>query len=239
MKEPGTGPGAGLRLPRGGGGFTLTELLVVIAIIGILAALLLPVLAGGKQQAQQAKCASNLRQLGLAIHMYADENHDSLPGPAWQGLYYSYDQDNDRLLYYIATLLGSPAPSAAVQTNVIAQCPAAMLLLHQNPSAAPDSLVQPICYLLSAQVTNAITGVITRPFGYPYSSPNYRLPKGPDEPPKKVGDILSPALCWAATDADQQNAFPGGLYYPLLSSNMAHGTVRNALFFDWHVQSVK
>lgn len=149
MKEPGTGPGAGLRLARGGGGFTLTELLVVIAIIGILAALLLPVLAGGKQQAQQAKCASNLRQLGLAIHIYADENHDSLPGPAWQGLYYSYDQDNDRLLYYIATLLGSPAPSATVQTNVIAQCPAAMLLLHQNPSAAPDS--PGATHLLSSQ----------------------------------------------------------------------------------------
>jgi len=53
--------------------FTLVELLVVIAIIGILAALLLPVLAGGKLKAQQAVCQSNLKQLDVAARMYVDD----------------------------------------------------------------------------------------------------------------------------------------------------------------------
>jgi prepilin-type N-terminal cleavage/methylation domain-containing protein len=65
--------GACLR-PSNGGGFTLVELLVVLAIIALLAGLLLPLLARGKQAAQGLKCLSNLRQLGMAVHMYWDDN---------------------------------------------------------------------------------------------------------------------------------------------------------------------
>jgi len=60
-------------------GFTLTELLVVIAIIAVLAALLLPVLAGAKDRAIRANCLSNERQQYLALAMYAGENKDFLP----------------------------------------------------------------------------------------------------------------------------------------------------------------
>jgi prepilin-type N-terminal cleavage/methylation domain-containing protein len=68
--------------------FTLIELLVVIAIIGILAALLLPVLTKSKGSAQRATCTSNLRQINLGIRLYADEFNDRLPaltngGPVW------------------------------------------------------------------------------------------------------------------------------------------------------------
>ncbi len=63
-------------------GFTLIELLVVIAILAILVALLLPSLASAKQAGRKAACISNLRQLGIAIHTYADDNDGRIPyGP--------------------------------------------------------------------------------------------------------------------------------------------------------------
>lgn len=59
--------------------FTLIELLVVISIIAILASLLVPTLARGKTQAQQSYCLNNIRQLNLAVAVYAQDNDDYLP----------------------------------------------------------------------------------------------------------------------------------------------------------------
>jgi prepilin-type N-terminal cleavage/methylation domain-containing protein len=59
--------------------FTLIELLVVIAIIAILASLLMPALARAKSKGKSIACISNLKQLGLAIRMYADEHDQKYP----------------------------------------------------------------------------------------------------------------------------------------------------------------
>jgi prepilin-type N-terminal cleavage/methylation domain-containing protein/prepilin-type processing-associated H-X9-DG protein len=84
MKNPSRNRGG---LARDQIAFTLIELLVVIAIIGILASMLLPVLSAAKDRAYRATCEANIHQMGLANHMYTDDNADYFAWPNWGTTY--------------------------------------------------------------------------------------------------------------------------------------------------------
>ncbi len=87
-------------------GFTLIELLVVIAIIAVLVALLLPAVQQAREAARRTQCKNNLKQIGLAIHNFADVYNELPPGGVYQS---SGAIRRGSLFVYLLPMLEQPA----------------------------------------------------------------------------------------------------------------------------------
>ncbi len=193
-------------------GFTLVELLVVIAIIAVLAGLLLPALASAKAKSRSAQCLGNLRQWGLAFHMYADDHNDFLPrrGQGVQPLF-QIDRSDD-WFNALPPYLGSPSFEVLV-----------------TRSNAPTAHTASVFICPSARDSG---GRYFLPYAMNMNLSPRNLPQ-----PARLAEIVRPSQVVAMTDAPGPYAstFPSQRAYSPLPR---HSARVNLLFLGGQVQSL-
>lgn len=111
-----------MRSTRKSHGFTLIELLVVIAIIAILAAILFPVFAKARDAARFTSCLSNLKQLGVAMQMYIQDNGDKYPeAETYLGWFTTIPVSKIKPYAKSDAIFWCPVEDASVKTNLVSK----------------------------------------------------------------------------------------------------------------------
>jgi prepilin-type N-terminal cleavage/methylation domain-containing protein len=218
--------------------FTLIELLVVIAIIAILAALLLPVLTKVQENANSTKCLANLRQIGVAINSYCNENDGLLPGPLAIAQYPLFGQggtsDDQMLVKKLAKYIGlpeEPKDGAQLDKGNIFICPS-----YERQVRKLDGPV----YVMNPR---RIKELDQSPFGEAKENKEplkkTMLSSWMDDQSTGGARPMDLSRTWVMKDADQEDFEDAAESKPEGLEKMAlkpvHGAHRNALFYDWHV----
>jgi len=217
-----------MRRAEPGKGFTLIELLVVVAIIGVLAAMLLPSLSRTKASAGRIRCVSNLHQLGLAGHMYWDDN----AGTCFR---YGGTSTNGGQVYWFGWIA-----QGAEGERTFDPVPGALYPYLRGRGVE-------VCPALNYSLAQFKAKAIGATYGYGY---NLFLSPPPAKPPVKLSQARHPAGTIFLGDAAQVNTWqaPASPSNPMLeewyylddSTNQPNGHFRhsrkaNAVFCDGHV----
>jgi competence protein ComGC len=206
------------------GGFTFVEMLAVIMTCSLLISLSVPAIVRARQKSVQDLCLSNLRQIGVAVQMYSDDNQGSLPGPVSALVQPSYDITTKKeLAWFLTEQLDLPKPSASLVKADFFICHASQGLTEENAVMALRK-----SFVLNDAVSLDNTKCAT-PFG---------RPANPMRAPLKLSTLAASvpvAKVWAIADADKGNVNPKLAGWNELPYRPIHGEVRDQLYFDWHV----
>lgn len=212
----------------------MIEMLVVIAILALLASLLLPSLAAAKRKGQRSHCATTLKQVGVAIQSYADDNEDFLPGPIDVGVPINYTASSKQVLtWHVAKYLDLPAPSSIGANKSAMAWPLVCAGFRVDRTYSNTAVLKERCYTMNWSTnTTPDAWFPFKPCGYPtFSADTHRL--------TEMASMSPPTERWLMQDVDKTIAdCPNWDWYPNLPSKPTHRPMWNRLYFDWHVAAV-